>query len=58
MIRRLAAHLRASAWDLDLAGYAALLCALVVLSGVLGPTLDRHTEIAKDGRGKTAYAAR
>ncbi|OZI56770.1 hypothetical protein [Bordetella genomosp. 4] len=43
-------------WDLDIAGYAAVLVALVALSGVLGPTLDSEP-IAKDGRG-TAYAAR
>jgi len=55
---RLFRRLRASAWDLDLAGYAALLLALAALSGVLGPTLDRHDETAKDGSGKTAYAAR
>lgn len=44
-MKRLAAllhHLRATAWDLDVAGYAAALVALIALSGVLGPTLDRH----------------
>lgn len=42
--------------DLDLAGYVAAVLALAFFSGVLGPTLDHHDEIAQDGR-KTAYAA-
>lgn len=48
--------IRSTTWDLDIAGYAAVLVALVALSGVIGPTLDKEP-IAKDG-GRTAYAAK
>lgn len=60
MIRRLIARLRATAWDLDMAGYVAgvagLLVFLAAITGVLGPTLDRLDQLADDGCGKTAYA--
>lgn len=42
----------------DLLVGVAALAAGVILACVLGPTIDRHNEIAKDGRGKTAYAAK
>ena len=56
MIRRLLRRLRATAWDLDIAGYTALLLALAALSGAAGPTLDNIH--AQDGRGRTQYAAK
>lgn len=59
MIRRALAYLRATRLDLDLAGYAAMVAALAVATGLIGPTLDHHDEIANDSRGgKTAYAAK
>lgn len=63
MIRRALVYLRATRLDLDLAGYAAMVAALVlalaVTTGLIGPTLDHHDEIANDSRGgKTAYAAK
>ncbi|RIQ54224.1 hypothetical protein D0841_17185, partial [Bordetella avium] len=46
--------------DLDLAGYAAMVAALAMATGLIGPTLDAHpsTLTACEGCGKTAYAAK
>ena len=59
MSRRLIAYLRATRLDLDLAGYAAMVAALAVATGLIGPTLDaRSTLTACEGCGKTAVAAK
>ncbi|AZR93904.1 hypothetical protein BBB39_09070 [Bordetella trematum] len=51
-------------WDINVACYglcsAAIVFSLLLMTGVIGPTLDAHSEpihTASDG-GKTAYAAK
>lgn len=59
MIRRALAYLRVTRLDLDLAGYAAMVAALAVATGLIGPTLDAQSTLtACEGCGKTAVAAR
>ncbi|AZY48828.1 hypothetical protein C0J09_06510 [Bordetella avium] len=60
MIRRALAYVHAKRLDLDLAGYAAMVAALAMTTGLIGPTLDAHpsTLTACEGCGKTAYTAK
>ncbi len=60
MIRRALAYLHAKRLDLDLTGYAAMVAALAIATGLIGPTLDAAGQPYPtcEGYGKTAYAAK